>query len=277
MQLSRRNFVRMAAASGALAAPWRAQAATPGRARVGVLLYGGNDGWNMVIPTGDRHAAWLAARGSVGIRATALTPLAGSELALHPAMGALHPLWEQGALQLVLNAGAAPAVSHWQAQRMWQAAMPDAVAARSAPLAEQLREVARAIAGGARGEFLVSQGGYDTHEAQVDDDTTLGTHAALLGELAGALAGFWQALEAAGAADGVSLATMSDFGRAVRGNDARGTDHGGASNHLVLRRGSGRSIIGAYPDLSAELRPALPHRHYLDMALGRTPSHAIGA
>src|ERR1700754_4564435 len=56
-------------------------------------------------PPAARHAAYLAARGSVGIKASALTPLTNTTYALHPAMSALRPLWDAGSLALVLNAG----------------------------------------------------------------------------------------------------------------------------------------------------------------------------
>lgn len=112
MTLSRRDFTRLVAGSGALAAMGQlgrtsAIAAPNGsyRAMVGVFLFGGNDGWNMVIPTDGRHSAYLAARGSVGIKAPALTALTNAPYALHPAMTALRPLWDEGALSLVLNAG----------------------------------------------------------------------------------------------------------------------------------------------------------------------------
>ena len=112
MTLSRRDFLRLTAGTGALAAIGQlgrttAMAAPSGsyRAMVGIFLFGGNDGWNMVIPTDARHPAYLAARGSVGIRASALTALTNASYALHPSMAALRPLWDEGSLALVLNAG----------------------------------------------------------------------------------------------------------------------------------------------------------------------------
>ncbi|WP_052507889.1 DUF1501 domain-containing protein [Sphingomonas hengshuiensis] len=112
MPISRRDLLRLTAGSGAMAALGQlgrttAMAAPSGsyRAMVGIFLYGGNDGWNMVIPTDARHAAYLAARGSVGIKASQLTTLTGASYALHPAMAALRPLWDEGSLALVLNAG----------------------------------------------------------------------------------------------------------------------------------------------------------------------------
>ena len=112
MTISRRDFLKVTAGTGALAAIGQlgrttAIAAPSGsyRAMVGVFLFGGNDGWNMVIPTDARHAQYLASRGTVGIKASQLTALTGAPYALHPAMAALRPLWDEGSLALVLNAG----------------------------------------------------------------------------------------------------------------------------------------------------------------------------
>jgi uncharacterized protein (DUF1501 family) len=112
MPLSRRDFVRLTAGTGALAALGQfgrtAAIAAPTdsyRAMVGIFLFGGNDGWNMVIPTDARHGAYLAARGSVALPRASLTPLTNSAYALHPAMAALRPIWDEGSLGLVLNTG----------------------------------------------------------------------------------------------------------------------------------------------------------------------------
>jgi len=112
MTLSRRDFVRLTAGTGAAAALAQlgrtaAIAAPSGsyRAMVGIFLYGGNDGWNMVVPTDDRHAAYQAARGAVALPRNTLTPLTNASYALHPAMAALRPVWDEGALSLVLNTG----------------------------------------------------------------------------------------------------------------------------------------------------------------------------
>lgn len=112
MTFSRRDFIKVTAGAGAMAAIGQlgrttAMAAPNGsyRAMVGVFLFGGNDSWNMVIPTDARHTQYLASRGTVGIKASQLTSLTGAAYALHPSMAALRPLWDEGSLALVLNAG----------------------------------------------------------------------------------------------------------------------------------------------------------------------------
>lgn len=111
--ISRRHFHRMAMSAGAAAALGmfgRGVAyGAPGsgfRAMVGVFLFGGNDGWNMLVPTDPAaYSAYAASRQTVALPPSAITPLAGSGLGLHNAMANLAPLWDQGAMALVLNTG----------------------------------------------------------------------------------------------------------------------------------------------------------------------------
>ena len=111
MQITRRDFAKFVAGAGAAAAIGQlARTATAAgesgfRAMVGVFLFGGNDGWNMVVPTDARYAGYAASRGSVALQQARLTALPGSAFALHPAMSALNPVWAEGALNAVLNAG----------------------------------------------------------------------------------------------------------------------------------------------------------------------------
>lgn len=113
MSITRRHFHRAALTAGAAAAigmfgRTAAFGATSSgyRAMVGVFLFGGNDGWNMVVPTDPAlYGAYLASRGTVALAPGALAPLAGSGYALHGAMAPLAAKWNQGALSLVLNTG----------------------------------------------------------------------------------------------------------------------------------------------------------------------------
>jgi uncharacterized protein (DUF1501 family) len=113
MSLSRRDFVRLAAGGGALGtlsqlglAASVAQTATPYRAMVAVFLYGGNDGWNMVVPTDGRYAAYASGRGAgLALKSGALMALTGTPFGLHPAFAPLKPVWDAGGLGVVLNTG----------------------------------------------------------------------------------------------------------------------------------------------------------------------------
>ncbi len=112
MHVNRRDFLRGVAGSGAAAAIGQlgltaSLAATTSsfRAMVGIFLFGGNDGWNMVVPTDARYATYAASRGAIALPQADLVPLAGSAFGLHPAMAALQPLWTGGKMGVVLNAG----------------------------------------------------------------------------------------------------------------------------------------------------------------------------
>jgi uncharacterized protein (DUF1501 family) len=417
MCMTRRHFHKFVAGAGAAAALGqlaRTSAIAAGgsgyRAMVGVFLFGGNDGWNMVVPTDTRYAGYASSRGTVALAQGKLTPLSGVPYALHPAMAPLRALWDEGALGLVLNAGTlhAPLTkalyqsradlrptnllshsdeqAHWQGLRartdnydgfmgriadrsnrpptpalislggsnlavIGQAATPlvlpstgtlgrngyaagssaknaaidafastaglgtvaDVTAAQvtaaytqaitantilsatsavdahfvnpatgaalTSDVSRQLARVARMIEargtlGHDRQTFFVSQGGFDNHSGQVGGDTSTGTHANLLGDLALALAAFHNALKAIGAADAVTTFTMSDFGRTFRGNAQNGTDHAWGSNHLVMGAAlRPRSVHGLYPstvlggadDVSTEGRflPGIAQEEYL--------------
>jgi uncharacterized protein (DUF1501 family) len=392
MIISRRHFHRMAAGTGAAAALGmfgRGAAygapASGYRAMVGVFLFGGNDGWNMVVPTDPAtYGAYLSSRGTVALPPSAVTPLSGSNFGLHGAMAKLSPIWDQGAMALVLNTGtlAVPLdkatynqridlrptnlMSHSDEQEHWQGlraqgtnrdgfmgrlndrianggipplisfagnnvaligqraqplvlpargvltrtdsgnsaiesavsafaggsglgtvsestaatvsdayAMtgattavlgstgtteqyfvdPDTGAALTSDVAAQLKRVARMIEahgtfGHARQSFFVSHGGYDTHDNQLTAGSpAAGKHAALLKDLALALAAFYNAMQALSLSDSVTTFTMSDFGRTYKGNAQYGSDHAWGSNHLVIGGGvTQRGVFGRYPD-----------------------------
>lgn len=113
MNINRRHFHKLAMSAGATAALGMfgrgvAYGATTSgfRAMVGVFLLGGNDGWNMVVPTDSAtYGAYVSSRMTVALPPSALSPLSGSNFALHGAMSSLAPLWDQGAMALVLNTG----------------------------------------------------------------------------------------------------------------------------------------------------------------------------
>ncbi len=123
-------------------------------------------------------------------------------------------------------------------------------------LAGQLYQVARFVHGratvqGSRQVFFVQTGGFDNHADQIGGSSLDGIHAALLGDMAAAMAAFWRAIKAIGMADRVTLFTQSDFGRTFAPNQTQGTDHAWGNNHLVLGGAvAGRRIFGRYPTLA---------------------------
>jgi uncharacterized protein (DUF1501 family) len=111
MSFSRRDFGRLiagASATAALAQFGRSAAladTSAYRAMVGVFLFGGNDGWNMVVPNDGRYATYATQRGAIALKQDTLTPLTGTGFALHPAFAPLQTAWDEGALSAVLNTG----------------------------------------------------------------------------------------------------------------------------------------------------------------------------
>ncbi len=127
---------------------------------------------------------------------------------------------------------------------------PATGAALTSDISRQLLRAARMIEarntlGHAKQTFFVSQGGYDTHTGQ------LASHNNLYGDLANALAAFYNAMKALGLQDNVTAFTMSDFGRVFKGNASNGTDHAWGSNHLVLGGAlANGKVHGRYPDMT---------------------------
>ena len=85
-------------------------------------------------------------------------------------------------------------------------------------------------------------GGFDNHANQ------LGNHCALLHELAASAAAFVQDLKRDHLLDRVLLMTFSEFGRTVRENGRRGTDHGAAAP-VFLAGGVTGGLVGTHPSL----------------------------
>ncbi len=121
-----------------------------------------------------------------------------------------------------------------------------------APLSEQLKIVARLIAGGLKTRvYIVNLGGFDTHDNQVDaSDTKVGSHATLLRRLSQSIAAFQRDLALLGIEDRVVGMTFSEFGRRVTSNSGRGTDHGTAAPMFVFGSMVQSGVLGANPDLS---------------------------
>jgi uncharacterized protein (DUF1501 family) len=113
-------------------------------------------------------------------------------------------------------------------------------------LAKQLHLVAHIAAaaqryGMRRQVFMVSVGGFDTHNNQMRDQPTLMARVAL------SIDAFLQALQSQGMLNNVLLFTASDFGRTLVSN-GDGSDHGWGSHHVVAGGGvRGRDIYGRFP------------------------------
>jgi uncharacterized protein (DUF1501 family) len=92
-----------------------------------VLLRGAYDGLSAFVPYADPN--YMRLRPDIGIAApdgTAQTALQlDAQFAMHPAMSALMPLWQQGMLSFVPASGSPhPTRSHFEAQYHWETAAP---------------------------------------------------------------------------------------------------------------------------------------------------------
>ncbi len=117
-------------------------------------------------------------------------------------------------------------------------------------IASQLKMVARLISarmtlGMSRQIFFVSLGGFDTHDAQLEN------HPVLMGNLSAAISAFYAATVELGVANSVTTFTASDFGRTLSSN-GDGTDHGWGAHHWVVGGAvDGGKFYGSFPNLTS--------------------------
>ena len=127
-------------------------------------------------------------------------------------------------------------------------------------LADQLKMVARLISarsslGAQRQVFMVSLGGFDTHDYLARDhggfrDANNVIIPGLLGKVSEAIGAFYDATVTMGIADMVTTFTASDFGRTLASN-GDGSDHGWGSHHFAVGGAvNGQSFYGVAPPVS---------------------------
>jgi uncharacterized protein (DUF1501 family) len=121
-------------------------------------------------------------------------------------------------------------------------------------------------------------GGFDNHANQ------LGNHCALLHQVAESVAAFIGDLERGGVLDRVLLMTFSEFGRTLRENGRRGTDHGAAAPMFLAGGRVTGGLVGPHPSLT-DLDQGAPKFHtdfrqvyatVLDRWLGIESQTALG-
>ncbi len=123
-------------------------------------------------------------------------------------------------------------------------------------LANQLKVVARLIAGGLRTKFYFVQiGGFDTHDNQaLNSDSTKGEHAELLAELSDSVLAFIRDLEELDVSERVLTMTYSEFGRRIKSNASYGTDHGAAAPMFLFGDFVNSKVFGENPILPTNAR-----------------------
>jgi uncharacterized protein (DUF1501 family) len=119
-------------------------------------------------------------------------------------------------------------------------------------LGQSLQQIARLIKGGVGLEVAFADvGGWDTHVNETAAQPHTGQLANLLHDFGDALAAFSQDLGDRMA--DITLVTMSEFGRTVKENGDRGTDHGHANVMFVLGGPvHGGKVYGDWPGLERE-------------------------
>jgi uncharacterized protein (DUF1501 family) len=147
------------------------------------------------------------------------------------------------------------------------------------PLAGRLKLAAQLIDAdlGAR-VFYVMLDGFDTHSGQAQG------HAALLGQLSGAMTAFFKDMKARGHGNRVLMMTFSEFGRRAKENGSRGTDHGSAAPMLLVGGKVKAGVVGKHPSLTTLPMGNLQHHTdfrqvyaaVLDQWLGVTSQEVLG-
>lgn len=126
---------------------------------------------------------------------------------------------------------------------------------------KEMASIARLINSGVGiPSYKVTLSGFDTHKRQNS------SHGTLLADLANTLHSFAHNMKQHGQWNNVLVMTYSEFGRQVKENGNRGTDHGEASAHLVMGgQVRGARIFGDNPDLRRHSLNNNALRHTLDI------------
>jgi len=130
-------------------------------------------------------------------------------------------------------------------------------------LAQQLKVVARLVAGGLKTKiYVVNIGSFDTHANQVDTSgNEIGSHANLLSSLSESIAAFQDDLFRLGIEDRVAGMTFTEFGRRVKSNNSAGSDHGTSWPLMLFGSWVKPEIHGKNPIIPSQVAQSynLPH------------------
>ncbi len=114
-----------------------------------------------------------------------------------------------------------------------------------ATLADKLNLIAKLVNKGLGTRlYYAAADGFDTHSRQAE------SQADLLGQVSQAIGGMFGTLKSGGNDDRVVVMTYSEFGRRVKENGSRGTDHGAAACMFVAGPKVAGGIVGKHPSLS---------------------------
>jgi uncharacterized protein (DUF1501 family) len=144
----------------------------------------------------------------------------------------------------------------------------DSVQFPESSLGDQAKSASRLISGGLRCSFYkLALTGFDTHGSQIP------IHASLLSDLSNSISALRQALINTQCWDRVLIMTYSEFGRRLKENASRGSDHGLAAPHFMIGGKVRGGFYGKQPSLKSEnldfrgdLRPVIDARRYFATA-----------
>jgi uncharacterized protein (DUF1501 family) len=91
--------------------------------------------------------------------------------------------------------------------------------------------------------FYCMRDDFDTHSNQAE------THRGLMQEIGAGITTLFNQLRQSGDDKRVRVLTYSEFGRRVKENDSKGTDHGAASHNFVIGPSVKGGLIGEHPSL----------------------------
>lgn len=106
--------------------------------------------------------------------------------------------------------------------------------------------------------FYVMIDGFDTHSAQDQ------AHRGILQQVSDGITQMFQVLQQGGHDKRVIAMTFSEFGRRVKENGSKGTDHGAASCMLVAGPGVKGGVVGKHPSLKQEDLDDGDMKHHTD-------------
>jgi uncharacterized protein (DUF1501 family) len=240
------------------------------KALVCVFLRGGMDGSNMVIPlrtAAQNYRVYQQVRQGLTLPERSLLPVIaknGDIYGLHPRLGAVQNLFQEGKLAILANVGTeagATLFSHFDQQEQWRRILPQGVEHELATVPHTIHRNMKL--GQRRQVYVCTLGGFDTHGAQlrVQDE--------LLAILGPAIGTFYSATVELGIARNVTLFTTSEFGRRLMPNSTEGSDHGWGNHHFIVGGAvNGGDVYGEFPNILA---------HRLGIMIPTTSLNGYGA
>ncbi|WP_419803485.1 DUF1501 domain-containing protein [Mucilaginibacter sp.] len=211
-----------------------------------IHLNGGNDGYNTIVPYAD--PTYYNHRPTIAIPLNEVIKL-NNDFGFNPALKSLKPHFDAGNMLIINNISCAGLdYSHYTSCKIWETGLinnPNAVSwidrcannkatqsfiieTTADDFAAGLKTIAAQIdKENANSCYRISLDGFDTHQFQKYK------HDRLLETYAQGLDTFFADLKASGKLDDTLIITWSEFGRRLKENNKRGTEHGQANSLLI--------------------------------------------